>query len=103
MYTQTFPNRQYEYLAYIYVQYIFPVGVTCLAKRSLKSILSICREGEEPKIFYLHPSLASEEAETQFFREAVEVLLVLLLPERLAGCETARQLLREIFTCQGKV
>ncbi|XP_041485522.1 sorting nexin-25-like isoform X1 [Lytechinus variegatus] len=58
------------------------------------------REGEEPKIFYLHPSLASEEAETQFFREAVEVLLVLLLPERLAGCETARQLLREIFTCQ---
>ncbi|XP_030836728.1 sorting nexin-25 [Strongylocentrotus purpuratus] len=58
------------------------------------------REGEEPKIFYLHPSLASEEAETQFFREAVEVFLVLLLPERLAGCETARQLLREIFTCQ---
>ncbi|XP_071480255.1 sorting nexin-25-like [Diadema antillarum] len=58
------------------------------------------REGEEPKIFYLHPSLASEEAEMGFLREAVEVLLVLLLPERIAGCETARQLLREIATCQ---
>ncbi|PIK36408.1 putative sorting nexin-25 [Apostichopus japonicus] len=56
-------------------------------------------EGEEPKPFYLHPCLATEATETEFLREAVEVLLVLLLPERLAGCETARHLLREAFTC----
>lgn len=59
------------------------------------------REGEEPKPFYLHPCLATEATETEFLREAVEVLLVLLLPERLAGCETARHLLREAFTCTG--
>ena len=39
-------------------------------------LVSLYREGEEPKIFYLHPSLASEEAETQFFNLTIILIYV---------------------------
>ncbi|XP_071951023.1 sorting nexin-25-like isoform X2 [Antedon mediterranea] len=51
------------------------------------------------KPFHLHPCLKGTEEETEFLREAIEVLLVLLLPERIASSETARHLIREIITC----
>ncbi|XP_038063088.1 sorting nexin-25-like [Patiria miniata] len=52
-----------------------------------------------PKAFLLHPCLISEEAEREFLRETVEVMLVLMLPAGIANSDTARHLLREIVTC----
>ncbi|XP_072040154.1 sorting nexin-25-like [Amphiura filiformis] len=60
---------------------------------------SASRNSDTPTAFYLHPCLASEATETQFLREMVEVMLVLMLPRQISGCETARHLLREIVTC----
>ena len=59
------------------------------------------RNSDTPKKFFLHPCLASEASETQFLREMVEVMLVLVLPRHISGFETARHLLREIITCTG--
>ena len=65
------------------------------------SISVTSRNSNTPKKFYLHPCLASEASETQFLREMVEVMLVLVLPQHISGFETARHLLREIVTCTG--
>ena len=65
------------------------------------SISVTSRNSDTPKKFYLHPCLASEASETQFLREMVEVMLVLVLPQHISGFETARHLLREIVTCTG--
>ena len=61
------------------------------------------RNSNTPKPFYLHPCLRTEETETEFIREMVEVMLKVLLPENVARCETARHLLREIVTCTGRL
>ncbi|XP_022086183.1 sorting nexin-25-like isoform X2 [Acanthaster planci] len=57
------------------------------------------KDAPNPKPFLLHPCLINEEAEREFLRETVEVMLVLMLPAGIANSDTARHLLREIITC----
>ncbi|XP_033110203.1 sorting nexin-25-like isoform X2 [Anneissia japonica] len=67
--------------------------------RELRETSPSTEGGGKLQPFQLHPCLKSDIAETEFLREATEVLLVLLLPERIASSETARHVIREIVTC----
>ncbi|XP_033103935.1 sorting nexin-19-like, partial [Anneissia japonica] len=71
--------------------------------RELRETSPSTEGGGKLQPFQLHPCLKCDVAETEFLREATEVLLVLLLPERIASFETARHVIREIVTCSGEL